>query len=135
MRETQYQSIKIGLCGRSIKMSLKNIPPKFHFPSHFQFTIPSNNSFPSLGMCDFTIHFLSIYSCQRIGQITQTMTSSSSNSRSNIKTIEYYINASHCECPIPLPVEVQTSWTRKHPGRRFKACPIWVRLLYLQNST
>ncbi|GJU16716.1 hypothetical protein Tco_1144682 [Tanacetum coccineum] len=32
-------------------------------------------------------------------------------------------NVTHCECKHALPMNVQVSWTRINPGRRFKCCP------------
>ena len=43
--------------------------------------------------------------------------------------MEYYIKATHCECKPPLPVVEQIAWTLGNPGRRFKACPIYVSYL------
>ncbi|GKC85796.1 hypothetical protein Tco_1141513 [Tanacetum coccineum] len=55
--------------------------------------------------------------------------SSSSSSRSRYKhyTKEEILARTHCDCL--LPVEMQVAWTITNPGRRFKRCPIFVKLM------
>lgn len=129
-----YQVCQICCVGLCIIQSLnwkvaQKFPANINFPSHFQPKFPPN----CFGFVWFPSHF-NPYIWMSIKQIPQTrkrMASSSSTSKSNQDelTMEYYINATHCVCPKPLPVILQTAWTPKNPGRRFKACPIWVRLL------
>lgn len=52
--------------------------------------------------------------------------SSSCSYRSRRYTLEELLDKTHCDCDPPLPVEERVSWSTGNPGRRYKACPIYV---------
>ncbi|GKF27867.1 hypothetical protein Tco_0094209, partial [Tanacetum coccineum] len=52
------------------------------------------------------------------------MSSSSSTSYRWYNRNQDVTHKTHFECEPPHPIPVQTAWTIKNPGRRFRGCPI-----------